>query len=161
MASRPRRPPLEMTMVPYRKAARRLRLACAAAALLTLLAAGPAVAEASFPFDRTLMMDTAPMGRVKRVPMLNVEANGNAIIKLWCKDVVARVDVSQETIHIEAAPLPESLPPYMVDGQCSPARMQADSDLLATIVQVTAWKKSGDGVVLSGPTTLRFFASSH
>ena len=129
-----------------------------AVSLLTQVAA---LSAETFPFDQNLMLDTARMGRVKRVPMLNVEANGNATIQLWCKDVRARVEVTDGAIRIEAEPLPDALPSMMSDGQCSPERMQADIDIFTALVAATAWQRNGDRLVLSGPATLRFFASSH
>jgi heat shock protein HslJ len=128
---------------------------------LALLAPAAAMAAAEFPYDQTLMLNAARVGRVKRVPMLTVSPNGDAAIRLWCKDVSAHVELSGNAIKIEAAPLPEALPQYMSDGQCSPERMQADGDTLAVLTQMAQWRVSGDTLVLSGPKTLRFFLSSH
>ena len=49
----------------------------------------------------------------------------------------------------------------MIDGQCSPERMQADNDTLAALMQVTDWSRRGDSVTLSGAQTLRFRVSNH
>jgi hypothetical protein len=88
--------------------------------------------------------------------MLTVEANGNAMIELWCKSVSGRIELSAETIRITAAPLPPDLPSMMAQGQCSPERMAADETTLAALSQVTGWRRRGEGVELIGPQTLVF-----
>ena len=69
-----------------------------------------------------------------------VSANGGATIDLWCKTVQSRVDVSDTAIRVEPGPLPDALPQYMSDGQCTPERMQADQSTLAEMAQVTGWR---------------------
>lgn len=145
-----------------RPAAGRIRLAQGVFTVLLLLLTGAVgLAAGAFPYDQELMLDAARMGRVKRVPMLIVSANGDATIQLWCKDVPARVEISDSAIKIEPGPLPDALPAFMSDGQCSPERMQADADMLAALAQMTEWYGKGDRLVLTGPTSLRFFQSSH
>jgi len=149
-------------MVLFPPAANGARLLRAAfAVVLSLSASAAAFAAVEFPYDRELILDAARMGRVKRVPMLIVSPNGVATIKLWCKDVAARVEISGPGIRIEAGPLPEAMPLYMSDGQCSPERMQADVDTLATLTQVNTWQSQGGGVVLAGAATLKFRPSDH
>jgi hypothetical protein len=116
---------------------------------------------ARFPFDQELLLDVPPMRPVKRVPMLKVDANGRAMIDLWCRSVPARIALSDSEIRIETAPLPEALPQYMSAGQCSEARMQADAVLLAALAQVTGWQRRGGSIELNGPTPIRFRPSSH
>ena len=133
----------------------------------SLLAAGllvawiPSFAAEPFPFDRELILDARPMPPVKRVPVLLVASNGAATIDLWCQTVKGRVQLSDTAIRIEPGPLPDGLPRYMSDGQCTPARMQADQEMLTELAQVTDWRAHGDAVVLRGPTTLKFRVSSH
>lgn len=134
---------------------------CATAAVIALLVPVAAGAANEFPFDRELILDAKRIGAVKRLPVLTVEPNGNAVIDLWCKTVPARVTIADNTIKIEAAPLSEELPSMMAPGQCSPERMQADHDLLAALAQVTDWRAQGAAIVLNGPTVLRFDGSSH
>lgn len=122
---------------------------------------GPAHAQAEFPYDRVLLLDVAPMRPLKRVPILTVAADGSATIELWCRTANARVQISDNAIKIEAAPLPEALPQYMSEGQCSDARVQADTEMLEALAQVTEWRLQGGAVVLSGPAVLRFLPSSH
>src|SRR5260221_7163674 len=69
--------------------------------------------SAEFPFDRELLLDAKPMRPGKRMPVLNVEPNGNARVDLWCKTVTAHVELSDASIKIEPAPLPEALPEMM------------------------------------------------
>lgn len=134
-----------------------------AAGLILLGGAGLrlGVAADRFPFDQDLLLNAARIGRVKRVPILNVAADGRATIDLWCRTVHGRVQLSDTAMQIEPGPLPTGLPQYMVDGQCTPERMQADTDTLATLAQVTGWYRRGDVVTLTGPQTLRFRVSDH
>ena len=133
----------------------------ACAALAVILSSGLATAADQFPFDQELLLDTAPMRPAKRMPILTVEPNGNAKIDLWCRTVPARVEISDATIKIEAGPLPEDLPAMQSAGQCTPERMQADEEMLAALVQVTGWRREGEGVVLEGSRELKFRASDH
>ena len=125
------------------------------------LAAITASAAGGFPFDQDLMLDAAPMRPLKRVPVLNVGADGSATIFLWCQTVRGRVQLSDSAIRIEPGPLPDGLPPYMSEGQCSADRMQADLATLSALTQVTSWRRQGQAVVLLGPTTLKFWPSDH
>lgn len=136
--------------------------ACGVFAVLLLAAdLAPAMAADVFPFDQALVYDGAPMRPVKRVPAINVGADGRATIGLWCYTVPALVQTDGSTIHIQTAPLPTSLPLYMSDGQCSDARKQADADLLAALAQMTEWHTQGGTLVLAGPTTIKFRAASN
>lgn len=124
----------------------------------------PARAADAFPYDRVLLLDVAPIRPLKRVPILTVQENGSATVELWCRTANARVQVSDNAIRIEIAPLPEALPQYMSAGQCSDVRIQADAETLQALAEVTEWRRRGDGVELAGPATavtMRFRASSH
>lgn len=143
-------------------AAGRVHMLRGAVTILLLLALSVAgLAADAFPYDQELMLDAARMGRVKRVPMLVVSPNGDATVQLWCKDVPARVEIADNAMKIEPGPLPDALPAFMTDGQCSPERMQADADMLAALAQVSAWQSHDGRLVLSGPVSLRFFRSTH
>ncbi|MGN6572222.1 MAG: hypothetical protein ACTHLO_12485, partial [Pseudolabrys sp.] len=132
------------------------RFRAAASLALTLALFTPTIATAAdFPFDQQLMLDTAPMGKVRRVPSITIGADGSAQLQLWCKTASAQVAVNAGAIQIAPAPLPEALPQYMSDGQCSPERMAADADLLNVLAQVTGWQQAGGVVTLVGPTALR------
>ena len=64
--------------------------------------------------------------------------------------------MSDAGIKIEPGPLPEGLPEMMSNGQCTPERIQADPDLLAALVQATAWLIQDNALVLTGTKPLRF-----
>ena len=132
-----------------------------AAGVLLALGAGLAGAADPFPFDQELLLDAAPMRPVKRVPILSVTESGNATIGLWCKTVAGRATFAGKEIRIESGPLPDALPQYMSDGQCSPERMAADADLVAALSEVTTWQKAAGVVTLGGPSVLRFRPSDH
>lgn len=128
---------------------------------LSLLACGAAAPAEQFPFDQEILLDAAPMRPGKRMPILLVEPNGNAKIDLWCKAVSARVTISDMSMKIEPESLPEELPEMLSAGQCTPERVQADQELLATLTQVTGWKRQNGNIVLLGPTELKFRPSDH
>lgn len=116
---------------------------------------------AEFPFDQNLLLDTPPMRPGKRMPTLTVARNGNAIVDLWCKSVAARAELTETSIKLEAAPLPEELPQMQGAGQCTPERQAADVSLLEKLTQATGWQLQGGTLVLEGPTPLRFRAGSN
>jgi hypothetical protein len=148
-------------MVDFRLVAGRYAIVYGAAVLFTLWLVGADRAAEPFPFDQELVLDVRPMPPVKRVPVLSVAANGEARIDLWCRTVGGRVELADRAIRIEPAPLPDALPQYMIEGQCTPERMQADADTLAALAQVTDWRRQARAIVLVGPQTLKFRPSDH
>ena len=136
--------------------ARRVSVRGALAAVCLLLICGAGVAAEPFPFGQELLLDAAPMRPGKRMPILTVEASGDARIDLWSRTVPARVEIADTGIKIEAAPLPEELPAMQGAGQCTPERIKADEEMLASIVQVTEWRREGDAILLIGPATMKF-----
>jgi hypothetical protein len=141
-------------------ALRRFHAAFALALLFTIIAPFVLAAEV-FPYDQQLMLDVAPMGKVRRVPSVTIGSDGAAQVNLWCKTIAAQVAVNGADMQISPGPVPEGLPQYMSDGQCSPERMAADFDLLNALAQVTGWQKAGGVVTLEGPSVLRFRPSDH
>ena len=133
----------------------------ALAALFLILACAPSVSADSFPYDRELLLDAAPMRPGKRMPILTVEENGTARIDLWCRTVPAHVEIANSTIKIEPGPLPEDLPAMQSAGQCTPERVKADEEILAAFSQVTSWRRQGENIVLEGTTTLRLRGNDH
>ena len=131
------------------------------AAGLTLTAVASAAADGQFPYDQDLLLDAAPIRPLKRVPVLNVAPDGSATINLWCQSVRGRVQVSDSAVHIEPGPLPAGMPQFMIDGQCTTERMDADLATLTALTQVTGWRRQGQAVVLTGPTMLTFRPSDH
>jgi len=127
----------------------RRRFACGL--VYALAASAISIAEASdnaFPFDRELMLDTAPMRGSKRVPILEIAENGAASIDLWCGSVRGQANVAADTITIVAEPAEPA--------QCPAERQSGDESLLAALAQVTGWRRRGDVIELLGATTLRF-----
>jgi len=51
--------------------------------------------------------------------------------------------------------LPDELPAMQNAGQCTPERIKADEEMLASIVQVTGWRQEGDVILLIGPATMK------
>ena len=133
----------------------------AAAILFLLSVCGAGITAEPFPFGQELLLDAAPMRPGKRMPILAVEANGDARIDLWCRTVPARVEIADMAIKIEAAPLPEELPTMQGAGQCTPERVKADEEMLASIVQVTEWRRDGDAILLIGSATMKFRSATN
>ena len=50
-------------------------------------------------------------------------------------------------LKIEAAPLPEEVPAMQGTGQCTPERIKADEEMLASIVPVTKLRREGDVIL--------------
>ena len=46
--------------------------------------------------------------------------------------------------------------PMQSAGRCTPERIKADEEMLASIVQVTEWRRDGDAIMLIGPATMKF-----
>ncbi len=119
------------------------------ACFLTLGLALPAAAsERGFPFDSELMLDAAPMPGSKRVPTIEIDANGAASIDLWCASLRGQASVGGDSISIVPGP--------MQPAPCSADRQTSDENLLAALTQVTNWKRTGNVLELRGATTLRF-----
>jgi hypothetical protein len=84
----------------------------------------PATAsERAFPFDRELMLDVTPMPGSKRVPILEIDANGAASIDLWCASMRGQANVDEDSISIVPGPAQPT--------QCAPDRQSGDENLLA------------------------------
>ena len=107
-----------------------------------------ALARADFPFDGELRLDAGPMRGSRRVPNMDVAANGAIALEMWCNRVEGQVVVAGETLTVvTGAPTTRS---------CSPEQSQADAELLATLSEVTGWQRAGDLVTFVGPKSLRF-----
>jgi hypothetical protein len=48
------------------------------------------------------------------------------------------------------------VPGQLQDRGCTPARAQADDDLVAALGEATSWRRRGDSVAFVGARTLRF-----
>jgi len=125
------------------------RLACRVLFAFALVSMVPAFAnEETFPFDRELMLDAAPMRGSKRIPIIEIAENGAASIQLWCSSVRGQASVGPDSISIIAGPA--------APAQCAPERQTGDENLLAALAQVTNWRRHGDLLELLGAATLRF-----
>jgi heat shock protein HslJ len=116
---------------------------------LTLAAAQ----DRNFPYDSELLLDAKPMKGSKRVPMLDIGPKGEASLDLWCNTVKAQVVVANDTVTI--------LTGSKTERQCTADRMREDEALLAALLQVTNWQRSGDVLTLKGVRTVRFRFSTH
>jgi heat shock protein HslJ len=125
-----------------------MRLACLVVCLVAASLLPATASERAFPFDRELMLDVAPMPGSKRVPILEIGANGAASIDLWCASMRGQANVNEDTISIVPGP--------MQPAQCAPDRQTGDENLLAALAQVTNWRRDGNVIELRGATTLRF-----
>ena len=110
---------------------------------------GIAVAsETQFPFDGELRLDADPMPGSKRVPSMDIDANGAIVLEMWCDRVEGHVVVAANTITV--------LIGHPTGRSCPPARAAADAELVAALAEVTNWEREGDTVMLTGGRTLRF-----
>jgi heat shock protein HslJ len=134
-------------MPQFRLVRRPLHWALAIAIATAAVPAG-AQTESSFPFNRELLLDVPAAKGSKRVPSLDIGANGAAELDLWCNTVRSQLIVVGDTITFLAGPRQER--------QCAPERMREDEDMLAALADVTNWRREGDVLVLTGPRTVRF-----
>jgi hypothetical protein len=85
----------------------RLRRRVACCLLIALVGfAGAAVAnDYAFPFDRELMLDAPPMPGTKRIPTLEIEANGAVSIELRCARLRGQANVGE--VPLASFPVPQ------------------------------------------------------
>jgi len=122
------------------------------ATTIFLAAYGPVLAD-EFPFDQEMLLDAKPLPGSKRVPILEIGADGRAQVDLWCHSGAAQVVVKAEAIIFTLGPLREEA--------CTPERAQRDEEMAASLAQVTQWRSEDDLVIFSGPMELRFHLSTH
>jgi heat shock protein HslJ len=104
--------------------------------------------ETEFPFDGELILDVRQMPGSKRIPNMDIAADGKIVLEMWCNRVDGQVVVAGNTITVMTGP--------PTDRPCTPERAQGDADLLEALRAVTNWRRSGDFVTLVGPKALRF-----
>jgi len=124
------------------------RAAIASILLAAASNAGPARADAEFPFGMTMTLDVARQPGSKRLPNLEIGDNGEAVLELWCKGGKGQFSVAGNTVIFVPGPLE--------DRVCPPAPAQADDDLMAALSEAATWKRQGDFVTFIGSRTLRF-----
>jgi hypothetical protein len=110
-----------------------------AASVVLGTAGASAAQQGEFPFDRELILDVRPMPGSKRIPNMDIAANGTIALG--------------DTVTIITGQ-PSGRP-------CPPDRARGDADLLDALNAVTNWRRQGDAVVLVGPRTLRFKVPSN
>src|SRR6478672_10133445 len=113
--------------------ARTAKGAAALALIVTALCAAPARAEEEFPFGFEMTLDAPRMPGSKRVPSLDIGDNGEVVLELWCKGGQGQFSVAGNTIIFVAG--------QMEDRPCSPAKAQADDELIAALTAATNWTR--------------------
>ena len=105
--------------------------------------------ERQFPFDSELILDTAPMRGSRKIPNMDVAANGAIVMEMWCNRIEGQFVVAADTVTV--------LTGQPTQRQCPPDRLEGDERLLAALAQVTNWRRNGDTLELIGPPrALRF-----
>jgi hypothetical protein len=115
---------------------------------LMCVGAAPVSAQNGFPFDAELILDVDPMPGSKRIPNMDVTADGAVALEMWCHRVEGRVVVAADTVTFIPGPVTER--------QCPPERAAADTELLSALTAVTGWRRDGHRVTLIGPRPLHF-----
>jgi hypothetical protein len=124
------------------------------AAVGLFAAAAPLPAGAAeFPFDHEMLLDVKPLPGSKRVPILDIGADGRAQVDLWCKSGAAQVEIIGTAIKFLLGPLREE--------SCTPERAERDQEMIAALSEVTQWRMEDDVVIFGGPIALRFRLSTH
>jgi hypothetical protein len=122
--------------------------ALAFCAVLSFSAGHGIAAQDNFPFGGELLLDANPMHGSKRVPNMDIAANGSIVLEMWCNRIEGQLVVAADTVTVMTG--------QATERQCPPARARADTDLLNALMEVTTWRRQGDKVLLIGPRTLRF-----
>jgi len=101
-----------------------------------------------FPFDGELILDARAMPGSKRIPNMDIAADGKIALEMWCNRVDGQVVVAGDTITVMTG--------SPTDRSCPPERATGDAELIEALSAVTNWRREGDVVRLIGPKTLRF-----
>src|SRR3954466_4423282 len=97
---------------------------------LLIGAAGPGFAQGNeFPFDGELILDVRPMPGSKRIPNMDIAADGKIALEMWCNRADGQVVVAGDTITVMIGP-PSERP-------CAPDRARADAELVDALNAVT------------------------
>ena len=110
-------------------------------------------AEDGFPFGFEMTLDALPQPGSKRIPTLEIGDRGEARLDLWCKTGTGQFSVAGNTVIF--------VPGQLRDSGCSPARAQADDDLVAALSEATTWRRRGDQVSFAGTKPLRFHLNTN
>src|SRR5438552_15031982 len=101
-----------------------LRVVCCA---MAFGAAGPGRAQGEFPYDRELILDVAPMRGSKRIPNIDVAANGAIVVEMWCNRVEGQIVVAADTITVMTG--------QATDRPCPPERAHGDAEFSAALAE--------------------------
>lgn len=115
---------------------------------LSVIGIAPANAASEFPFGAEMTLEAAPQPGSKKLPTLEIGDNGEAVLDLWCKAGKGQFSVANDTVIF--------VPGALEDRGCSPARAQADDELIASLSEAATWKRQGDFVSFVGAKMLRF-----
>jgi heat shock protein HslJ len=118
-----------------------------------MAAASVSHAQDGFPFDSELILDAAPMRGSKRIPNIDVAANGTIALEMWCNRVEGQFVVAGDTVTVITG--------QATERQCPPERVEGDAQLLSALAEVTGWRRQGDTLTLIGPRSLRFKVPSN
>jgi hypothetical protein len=120
-----------------------------------VFSASPATAQgqSGFPFGSEMRMDARPLKGSKRVPYVEIDANGTALIDMWCDSVRSQFVIAADTVTV--------LIGQKTQRSSTPEQARADGELLDALQQATNWKRDGDGVILIGARQLRFRPSTN
>jgi heat shock protein HslJ len=116
--------------------------------LLSGIAGAGFAQQGEFPFDGELILDVGPMPGSKRIPNMDIAADGKIALEMWCNRADGQVVVAGDTVTVMIGP-PSERP-------CAPDRARADAELVDALNAVTNWRREGDFVRLIGPKPLRF-----
>src|ERR1700688_5235792 len=118
------------------------RAAIASILLAAASNAGPARADAEFPFGMTMTLDVARQPGSKRLPNIEIGDAGEVVLELWCKGGKGQFSVAGNTVIFVAG--------EMENRSCAPDRAQAEDDLIAALTDAATWKRQGDFVSFVG-----------
>ena len=94
-----------------------------AAVLIALGTAGGSLAQpAGFPFDRELILDVRPMPGSKRIPNMDIAANGTIALEMWCNRIEGQLVVAADTVTVVTG--------QQTNRQCSPEQTRRDTEAL-------------------------------
>jgi heat shock protein HslJ len=122
---------------------------CLVLCVMTVGATASSFAQRNdFPFDGELILDARAMPGSKRIPNMDIAADGKIALEMWCNRVDGQVVVAGDTITVmTGAP---------TDRSCTGEQVRGDAELIEALNAVTSWRREGDFVRLIGPKTLRF-----
>ena len=83
--------------------------------------------QAGFPFDQELLLDARPLPGSRRIPILEIGADGRAQVDLWCHSGFAQAEVAGASIRFTLGPLR--------DQACTPDRVQRDRAMAAALAK--------------------------